>query len=92
MGGEVLEHLGAEIERTEKKLEFADNFQKESMLRGISGQRINVSSGLFMRYSNIVSIDGAFWADLTGRTTNTFENLKHLELQDQGSVIPDSSR
>lgn len=49
LGGEVLRHFGAEIERTEKNLEFADNLQKESILRGISGQRINVPSRLFMR-------------------------------------------
>lgn len=49
MGEDVLGHFGAEIERTEKILEFADNLQKESILRGISGQRINVSSRLFTK-------------------------------------------
>lgn len=49
LGEDVLGHFGAEIERTEKILEFNDNLQKESILRGISGQRINVSSRLFTK-------------------------------------------
>lgn len=49
MGGEVIGHFGPEIERTEKNLELADNLQKESILRGITVQRINVSSRLFIR-------------------------------------------
>lgn len=47
--GEILGQFGAEIERTKKNLEFAGNLQKESILRGISDQRINESSRLSMR-------------------------------------------
>ena len=41
-GGDILWQFGAEMERTEKNLMFACNLQKQTILRGISSQRINV--------------------------------------------------